>query len=224
MTTVFFPNSQTLFEKSSLAPSSKIEAHVSTPQIHFEKSSLAPSVQIEIERSSKPQLPSSFSPHKSYQVLLIKHVKSLDALQGRLLKFDMERVEQVSEKIKMIFSKLLEKTGYSREKAMEAHKWKRIATFTGDCILITYFWTPSMFASLPIVLKVLQGIFIGQHFANQARFLHAQEEIVRLDHELKKGKNEHLRLIQDSKDNIFTEIEEQVHLLAIALEKQTINF
>ncbi len=226
MTEVSFPN-QVLFEKSSLAPSPKVEvtAPSKISQTHFEKSSLAPSIQVETEKPSKPQLPSSFSPHRPYQVLLVEHVKTLDALQGTLLKFDMQQIEKVSEKIKVVFSKLLEETNYSREREMNASKWKTVTMVMGSGIMIASIVTlPSPLAMLPTVLAVLQTNFTAHQLVNKAYLLKTQAEMTLLNHEFEKGKNEQSRLTQNSGNNVFREIEEQIHSLAMALEKQVINF
>ncbi|PWU14051.1 MAG: hypothetical protein C5B45_05090 [Chlamydiae bacterium] len=223
MTEVSFPSPQVLFAKSSLIPSSKVEVNASskTPQTHFEKSSLAPSIQIEIEKPYKPQLPSS----KSYQVLLVEHAKNLDALQGTLLKFDIQQAEKVSEKIKVVFSKLLEETNHSREREIHANKWKTVTMVMGSGIMIASFFTlPAPLAMIPTVLAAIQVNFTAQQLVNNAYLLNTKAEITRLDHELTKGKYEQSRLIKNSGNNVFSEIEEQIHLLAIALEKQVINF
>ncbi|HEV3269578.1 MAG TPA: hypothetical protein VGZ69_02895 [Candidatus Rhabdochlamydia sp.] len=226
MAEVSFPNSQVLFEKSSLIPSSKVEVNASSkiPQTPFEKSSLAPSInQIEI-KSSKPQLPSSFSPHKSYQILLVEHVKNLDALQGTLLKFDVQQIEKVSEKIKVVFSKLLEETNHSREREMNAEKWKTVNMVMGGGIMIVSIFTlPTPLAMVPAVLAGLQANFTAQQLINKAYLLNTKAEMALLDHEFKKEKNEQSRLTQNSGNNVFREIEEQIHSLAMALEKHVIN-
>lgn len=227
MNEVSFPNSQVLFEKSSLAPSSKVEVNASfkVPQTHFEKSSLAPSTEIEIEKPSRPQLPSFFSPHKSYQILLVEHAKNLSALQGTLLKFDMQQIEKVSEKVKVVFFKLLEETNHSREREINANKWKTVTMVMGSGIMIASFFTlPSSLVMIPAVLAGLQANFTAQQLVNNAYLLNTKAEVTRLDHEFKKGKNEQSRLTQNSGNNVFSEIEEQIHLLALALEKQVINF
>ena len=218
MAEVSFPN-QVLFEKSSLA-SSKVEINASSkiPQTYFEKSSLAPSIKVETEKPSKPQLPSSFSPHKSYQILLVEHAKNLDVLQGTLLKFDTDQIEKVSEKTKVIFSKLLEETNHSREREINANKWKTVNMIVGSGIMIASFFT------LPTVLATLQANFTAQQLVNNAYLLNIKAKLTRLNHELMKGKHEQSRLTQNSGNNVFSEIEEQIHLLAMALEKQVINF
>lgn len=225
MAEVSFPN-QVLFEKSSLA-SSKVEINASSkiPQTYFEKSSLAPSIKVETEKSSKPQLPSSFSPHKSYQILLVEHAKNLDVLQGTLLKFDTDQIEKVSEKTKVIFSKLLEETNHSREREINANKWKTVNMIVGSGIMIASFFTlPSPLTMIPTVLATLQANFTAQQLVNNAYLLNIKAKLTRLNHELMKGKHEQSRLTQNSGNNVFSEIEEQIHLLAMALEKQVINF
>lgn len=225
MAEVSFPN-QVLFEKSNLA-SSKVEINASSkiPQTHFEKSSLAPSIQVETEKPCKPQLPSSFSPHKSYQILLVEHAKNLDVLQGTLLKFDTDQIEKVSEKTKVIFSKLLEETNHSREREINANKWKTVTMIMGSGIMITSFFTlPSPLTMIPTVLATLQANFTAQQLVNNAYLLNIKAKLTRLNHELMKGKHEQSRLTQNSGNNVFSEIEEQIHLLAMALEKQVINF
>ncbi len=222
MAEVSFPNPQVLFEKSSLAPSSKVEINASSKisQTHFEKSSLAPSTQVESEKPSKPQLPSSFS--RSYQILLVEHVKTLDALQGTLLKFDVQQIEKVSEKIKVVFSKLLEETNHSREREMNASKWKTVTMVMGSGIMIASIFTlPTM---IPTVLAALQVNFTAQQLVNNAYLLNIKAKMTHLDHELMKGKHEQSRLTLNSGNNVFKEIEEQIHSLAMALEKQVINF
>lgn len=225
MTEVSFPNSGVLFEKSSLMPSSKVEVKTSspTPQTHFEKSSLAPSTQIEIEKPSKPQLPSSFSPQRSYQILLVEHVKNLDALQGTLLQFDVKQIEKVSEKVKVVFSKLLEETNHSREREMNANKWKTVSMVMSGIIMASSFILPNPLVMTPAVLVTLQANFTAQRLVNNACLLNTQARMLQLDHELMKGKNEQSRLTLNSGNNVFSEIEEQIHLLAMALEKQVIN-
>jgi len=226
MAKVSFPNPQVLFEKSNLVTSSK-EVHASSkiPQTHFEKSSLAPSIQVETEKSSKPQLPSSFSPHKSYQILLVEHVKTLDALQGTLLKFDVQQIEKVSEKIKVVFSKLLEETNHSREREMNASKWKTVTMVMGSGIMIASIFTlPTPLAMVPAVLAALQANFTAHQLVNNAYLLNTKAEMTLLNHEFEKEKNEQSRLAQNSGNNVFKEIEEQIHLLAMALQKQVINF
>ncbi|QZA58665.1 hypothetical protein [Candidatus Rhabdochlamydia porcellionis] len=227
MSEVSLPSFQALFEKSSLIPSSKVEVNASSkiPQTHFEKSSLAPSMQIETEKSSKPQLPPSFSPCRSYQTLLVKHAKNLDALQETLLKFDIQQTEKVSERIKVVFSKLLEKTNHSREREINANKWKTVNMVMSSGIMITSFFTlPAPLTMIPTVLTGLQANFTAQQLVNNAYLLNIKAEVTRLDHELMKGKYEQSRLTQNSGNNVFSEIEEQIHLLAMVLEKQVINF
>ena len=201
-------------------------AEVSFPnQVLFEKSSLAPSIKVETEKSSKPQLPSSFSPHKSYQILLVEHAKNLDVLQGTLLKFDTDQIEKVSEKTKVIFSKLLEETNHSREREINANKWKTVNMIVGSGIMIASFFTlPSPLTMIPTVLATLQANFTAQQLVNNAYLLNIKAKLTRLNHELMKGKHEQSRLTQNSGNNVFSEIEEQIHLLAMALEKQVINF
>lgn len=227
MAELSFPSSQVLFEKSSLNSSSKVEVNASSKilQTHFEKSSLAPSIQIEIEKPSKPQLPSSFSPHRSYQALLVEHAKNLDALQETLLTFDMQQIEKVSEKINVVFSKLLEAKNRSREREINANKWKTMTIVIGSGAAIASFFTlPPSLAMIPAILPALQTSFTAQQLINNTYLLNTKAEIALLDRELKKGKDEQSHLTKNSGDNVFSKIEEQIHLLAMILEKQIVNF
>lgn len=220
MAEVSFPSSQVL-EKSSLIASSKVTASSPKSQIHFERSSLAPSTQREVEKPHKPQLLSS----ESYQVLLIEQAKNLSALQVTLFKFDTEQIEKVSEKIKVVFSKLLEKTNHLRQREVNAGKWKVVAVVMGSSIMISsFFILPTPLTILPTVLAGLQVNFTTQQLVNKAYLLNIKAELTGLDHELMKGKHEQSRLAKNSENNVFSEIEEQIHLLAIAIEKQVINY
>lgn len=223
MSEISFSSPQVHFKTSSLAPSTQTKTDLSskTSQTDFAISSLAPAAQTKPNNPSKPQLP------PSYQILLVEHVKRLDALQGALLKFDKEQIEKVAEKTKTVFSKLLEETGYVRKREMHAKKWQNVVMVMSGGIMIARFCPlPSVavsFAALSTILPVLQASFTVQQLINKAYLLNTQAKVTRLDHEFKQGKHEQSRLTQNSGNTAFSILEEQIHLLAIALEKQIIN-
>ncbi|MGL4540264.1 MAG: hypothetical protein ACRCU0_04730 [Candidatus Rhabdochlamydia sp.] len=226
MTEVSFPNSPLRLEKSSLSPS----AHVDGPktiQTHFETSSLAPSSKIETTNASIPQLPSSYSPNKSYQILLVEHAQKLSDLQGRLLKFDTQQIEKIAEKTKTVFSKLLEVNEHARAREINAKNWQRVAQVMSGVVAMAAIFTFSLPAVVPTVAALaplLQANYKAQEYVNSAYLLKTKAEMNDLNHSLKKGQHEQKRLTQNSSNNAFTVLEEQIHLLAETLEKQIIDF
>lgn len=227
MTAVSFPNSPLRLEKSSLSPS----AHVDTPktiQTHFETSSLAPSSQTETINASKPQLP------KSYQTLLVNHALQLEALQGRLLTFDTHQIKEVEKKTKTVFSELLKVNEHARAREINASKWRTVSVGMSAVVMVaavaafaTAALPAAIAAALPAglvaLVPLLQANFQAQKYVNDAYLLKTKAEQNRLDHELNKGKHEHKRLTQNSGTNAFSQIEEQIYVLATTLDKLLIN-
>lgn len=209
-------------EKSSLSPSAYVDSP-KTIQTHFETSSLAPSSKIETTNASIPQLPSSYSPNKSYQILLVEHAQKLSDLQGRLLKFDTQQIEKIAEKTKTVFSKLLEVNEHARARELNAKNWQRVAQVMSFVTIASFYFAPPLVAFTALV-PLLQANYKAQEYINSACLLKTKAEKNRLDHELKKGQYEHKHLTQNSSNNAFTVLEEQIHSLAEALEKQIINF
>jgi hypothetical protein len=226
MTEVSFPNSPLRLEKSSLSPSAYVDSP-KTLQTYFETSSLTPSSKIETTNASMPQLPSSYSPNKSYQILLVEHAQKLSNLQGRLLKFDTQQLEKIAEKTKTVFSKLLEVNAHARAREINAKNWQRVAQVMGVVVTVAAVCTfslPAGVSTFAALAPLLQANYKAQEYVNNAYLLKTKAEMNDLNHELKKGKHEQTRLTQNSGNNAFTVLEEQIHLLAEALEKQIINF
>ena len=218
---------QTHLEKSSTNPS--IIETVNTPktlQTHFGKSSLA-SCSIEVPAISKPQIPSSFPSSKSYQILLVEHAMKLEKLQGRLVQFDTQQIEKAGDKIKKLFSERLEVNALIRERQIHAGKWQTTTTVIAIAMLLSSFYITFSFKGFGIFASIAKSIPVtctSQKILNDAHLSKLYAKKTCLDHEFKKGTIQQSRLAQNSGDSAFNALEEQIHLLAIALDKQAMNF
>lgn len=222
MSEVSFSNFQTHFEKSGITPSIIETVKTSkTLQTHFGESSLAPCSTEVKALPSKPQIPSS------YQTLLVRFVINLDKLQEKLVQFDTQQIEKIADKIQLLFSKRLDINNLVRQREMNANKWKVVTTVIGAGMLVSSFCITPSFAVLGIFSNIVKNLSITcttQQLLNQAYLQKTLAEKTLVDHEFKKETMQQSRLTQNSGTNAFSELEEQIHLLAIALDKQAINF
>lgn len=221
MTEVSLSNSPLRLEKSSLSASAHVEGPKAV-QTHFATSSLTPSVQTETTKTSKPQLPSSYPSNKSYQILLIERAQKLEEMQGTLLKFDTQQMEKIAGKTKTVFSKLLEVNEHARTREINAKNWQTVAQVMSVITIASIYFAP--LAAFAALIPLLQANYTAQKYINDAYLLKTKAEMNDLNHELKKGQYEHTRYAQNSGNNAYNVLEEQIHLLATALEKQIINF
>lgn len=222
---------RTHFEESSLQPLVQTETTLKTPLTHFEKSSLAIS-QKKLEISpSKPQIPSSFSPSASYQILLVKCLEIIDQLPIAILQSVTDLIKKSANRAKMISSEIFQINNTIRQRQVNSSNWKKTVAVIGTLFFIgaaipfsTSAILPAALAGFTPVVAGLKTTFTAQRLVNDTYLLRTKAEKNRLERGLQKEIEKQSHLAQSSGNNAFRELEEQVHQLAIALDKQTINF